>query len=193
MILCSGPSTPANPAGAEHLPAQSIMPPLRGPVDSPATLRGFGSYRLRHPSAAPRWPGRNDGHHAQSPGADSSPAHRAMRDLRAARDLAITTREAVPLDLRRRVDRGAPPGRRARAPGGITSAVSQRTRSPGHYRAINVPLAGGTQGQQRATPTLRTARSEAVTAIRYTFQAGHAGSIPVARSTAPAQVRDMII
>jgi hypothetical protein len=25
------------------------------------------------------------------------------------------------------------------------------------------------------------------------FQAGHAGSIPVARSTAPAQVRDMII
>jgi len=27
------------------------MAPLRGPVDSPATLRGFGSYRMKHPSA----------------------------------------------------------------------------------------------------------------------------------------------
>jgi hypothetical protein len=27
------------------------MPPLRGPVDSPAILRGAGSYRVRHFSA----------------------------------------------------------------------------------------------------------------------------------------------
>ena len=37
---------------------------------------------------------------------DSSPAHWAMRDLRATRYLAISTREAMPLDLRRRMDRG---------------------------------------------------------------------------------------
>ena len=41
MILWTGPSTPAHLASAEPLPAQSIMPPLRGPADSPATLRGF--------------------------------------------------------------------------------------------------------------------------------------------------------
>ena len=85
-------STPANPASVEPLPAQSIMPPLRGPVDSPATLRGFGSYRLRHPSASPSGPGRNDGHQARSAGMDCSPAPQAMRDLRTARDLAITAR-----------------------------------------------------------------------------------------------------
>jgi hypothetical protein len=62
MILSPGPSTPAHFAGAEPLPGESIMPPLRGPADSPATLRGFGSYRLRHPSASSlpaqeeRWP-----------------------------------------------------------------------------------------------------------------------------------------
>jgi len=30
------------------------MPPLRGPADRPATLRGSGSYRVRHPSADAR-------------------------------------------------------------------------------------------------------------------------------------------
>ncbi len=50
MILAPSPSTRASPARAEPLPDQSIMPPLRGPVDSPATLRGFGSYRVKAPN-----------------------------------------------------------------------------------------------------------------------------------------------
>jgi hypothetical protein len=62
MILWPGPSTPADPAGAKPLPAQNIMPPLRGPADSPATLRVSGSHRARHPTASSassrrnRWP-----------------------------------------------------------------------------------------------------------------------------------------
>ena len=48
-----GPSTRASSARAEPLPAQSIMPPLRGPVDSPATLRGLGSCRVKHLSGSP--------------------------------------------------------------------------------------------------------------------------------------------
>ena len=45
------------PAAEEPMPRdQSIMPPLRGPVDSPTTLRVSGSYRLRHPSADHREP-----------------------------------------------------------------------------------------------------------------------------------------
>jgi hypothetical protein len=49
MILSPGPSTRAHFARAEPLPGQSIMPPLRGPADSPATLRGSGSYRVKAP------------------------------------------------------------------------------------------------------------------------------------------------
>ena len=42
MILSPGPSTRAHFARAEPLPGESIMPPpLRGPADSPATLRGL--------------------------------------------------------------------------------------------------------------------------------------------------------
>jgi hypothetical protein len=36
MILCPGPSTRANSAPMEPLPAHRNMPPLRGPADSPA-------------------------------------------------------------------------------------------------------------------------------------------------------------
>jgi hypothetical protein len=42
------PSTPASSTRMEPLPGQSIMPPLRGSVDSPAILLGFCSYRVKH-------------------------------------------------------------------------------------------------------------------------------------------------
>jgi hypothetical protein len=128
------PSTRARPARSEPLPAQSIMPPLRGPVDSSAALRGSGSYRMRHRSDSASWLGRNDGHEARSPGMDRSRVGGTMRDLRRTRDPAVTTREAVPLDLCPGIDRGAPPGRRARAPRGVESAAqrSQRVVARGH-------------------------------------------------------------
>lgn len=42
-ILRPGPTTRARPARMEPLPGPSIMPPLRGPADSPATLRGLAA------------------------------------------------------------------------------------------------------------------------------------------------------
>ena len=46
----------------------------------------------------------------------------ALRDLRAARDPEVTAREAVPLDMCPGMGRGAPPGRRPRAPRSMRGA-----------------------------------------------------------------------
>ena len=135
------------------------MPPLRGPVDSPAILRGFGSYRVKHPSESARWLGRNDGHLARSQGMDRSRAHRTMRDLRRARDPAITTREAVPLDLCPGMDRGAPSGRRAGLPSGVEGPhLSQAS--------WDVMVHGNTSGYQVGATALIVKGPEAEPLVR---------------------------
>ena len=72
--------------------------------------------RRKHTSAAAGWLRRNHDRETRSPGMDHSRVGGSLRDLRRTRDPAITARQAVSLDLCPGMDRGAPPGRRARAP-----------------------------------------------------------------------------
>jgi hypothetical protein len=79
------------------------------------------------------------------------------------------------------------------------SGTKARAAQCGPARATYVPYATAIQGKPRSlTGTRQALTSTGVSAahrlvVLPIFQAGHAGSIPVARSTVAAQVRGMII